>query len=260
MKDFLDLHGRILVADDEKVNVDFFKVMLTKIGFEVEVAMDGEEVLEKVRLFRPRSRSSRPAHAENERFPGGRNAQEDNQTKDIPIVVLSAVNDIKEKVDLLGLGIEDYITKPFNFIEIIARIRNILRSNVLKNEIEMRRRDSRLLCDLDAALKQFLGAAEERAEGILSHLASLRKRLAQAGGEERSSSTAASRRQGHGREREETPRVSRAVSRFSKRRAHRNPRRARRDGNARSGLSCLSHDGRGSVRRQLPLPFSPGRY
>lgn len=185
MKDFLDLHGRILVADDEKVNVDFFKVMLTKIGFEVEVAMDGEEVLDKVRSFAPDLVLLDLLMPKMSGFQVAETLKKDDRTKDIPIVVLSAVNDIKEKVDLLGLGIEDYITKPFNFIEIIARIRNILRSNVLKNEIELRRRDSRFLCDLDAALKQFLGAAEERADVILSHLASLRKRLAQAGGEER---------------------------------------------------------------------------
>jgi CheY-like chemotaxis protein len=185
MKDFLDLHGRILVADDEKVNVDFFKVMLTKIGFEVEVAMDGEEVLEKVRSFAPDLVLLDLLMPKMSGFQVAETLKKDDRTKDIPIVVLSAVNDIKEKVDLLGLGIEDYITKPFNFIEIIARVRNILRSNVLKNEIELRRRDSRLLCDLDAALKQFLGGAEERAEGILSQLVSLGKLLVQAGGEER---------------------------------------------------------------------------
>jgi CheY-like chemotaxis protein len=185
MKDFLDLHGRILVADDEKVNVDFFKVMLTKIGFEVAVAMDGQEVLEKVRSFAPDLILLDLLMPKMSGFQVAETLKKDDRTKDIPIVVLSAVNDIKEKVDLLGLGIEDYITKPFNFIEIIARIRNILRSNVLKNEIELRRKDSRLLCDLDAALKQFLGAAEDRAEGIVSHLTSLRKRLAHMGEEER---------------------------------------------------------------------------
>ena len=185
MKEFLDLHGRILVADDEKVNVDFFKVMLSKIGFEVEVAMDGEEVLEKVTSFAPDLVLLDLLMPKMSGFQVAETLKKDDRTKDIPIVVLSAVNDIKEKVDLLGLGIEDYITKPFNFIEIIARIRNILRSNVLKNEIELRRKDSRLLCDLDAALKQFLGAAEERAEGILSHLTSLRTRLTRVSEEER---------------------------------------------------------------------------
>jgi DNA-binding response OmpR family regulator len=178
MRDFLDLHGRILVADDEKVNVDFFKVMLTKIGFEVEIAMDGQEVLEKVGSFAPDLILLDLLMPKMSGFQVAETLKKDDRTKEIPIVVLSAVNDIKEKVDLLGLGIEDYITKPFNFIEIIARIRNILRSNVLKNEVEMRRKDSRLLGDLDAALRQFLGAAEDRAEGILSSLASLRKRLA----------------------------------------------------------------------------------
>jgi CheY-like chemotaxis protein len=185
MKDFLDLHGRILVADDEKVNVDFFKVMLTKIGFEVAIAMDGQEVLEKVSSFSPDLILLDLLMPKMSGFQVAETLKKDDRTKEIPIVVLSAVNDIKEKVDLLGLGIEDYITKPFNFIEIIARIRNILRSNVLKNEVEMRRKDSRLLGDLDSALKHFLGTAEDKAEGILSSLKSLRKRFADGGGKDR---------------------------------------------------------------------------
>jgi DNA-binding response OmpR family regulator len=147
--------------------------------------MDGQEVLEKVGSFAPDLILLDLLMPKMSGFQVAEKLKKEDRTKDIPIVVLSAVNDIKEKVDLLGLGIEDYITKPFNFIEIIARIRNILRSKVLKNEIEMRRKDSRLLCDLDAALKQFLSTAEDRAEGILSALASLRKRLAQGSAEER---------------------------------------------------------------------------
>jgi len=185
MRDFLDLHGRILVADDEKVNVDFFKVMLTKIGFEVEIAMDGQEVLDKVGSFAPDLILLDLLMPKVSGFQVAEKLKKDDRTKEIPIVVLSAVNDIKEKVDLLGLGIEDYITKPFNFIEIIARIRNILRSNVLKNEVEMRRKDSRLLGDLDAAVKQFLGSAEERVEGVLSSLKSLRKHFAPSSAKDR---------------------------------------------------------------------------
>lgn len=177
MKDFLDLHGRILVADDERVNVDFFKVMLSKIGFEVETAMDGQEVLQKVDAFAPDLILLDLLMPKMSGFQVAETLKKNDRTRDIPIVVLSAVNDIKEKVDLLGLGIEDYITKPFNFIEIIARIRNILRSKVLKNEIELRRRDSRYLGDLDAALKSFLRGAGDTADRLLMCLSSLRKRL-----------------------------------------------------------------------------------
>ena len=57
------------------------------------------------------------------------------QCPGLKLRVFVSIDDIKEKVDMLELGIEDYITKPFNFIEILARIRSILRSKFLKDEI-----------------------------------------------------------------------------------------------------------------------------
>ena len=48
-----NLNGKILIADDEVINVNFFQVMLTKLGFSVDVAYDGEEALEKVNSFAP---------------------------------------------------------------------------------------------------------------------------------------------------------------------------------------------------------------
>ena len=174
MKEFSGLQGKILVADDEKVNVDFFKVMLSKIGFDVEVAYDGQEVLDKVEPFSPDLIILDLLMPKISGFDVAKILKKEEKTKEIPILVLSAVSDVKEKVDLLGIGIEDYITKPFNFIEIIARIRNILKAKALKGEVELRRKDSKLLGELDVAMKHFLARAPAQAEEVLSSLEALR--------------------------------------------------------------------------------------
>jgi DNA-binding response OmpR family regulator len=127
--------GKILVVDDEKVNVDFFQVMLNKLGFEVATAYDGEEALGKVNVFKPDIILLDLIMPKLSGFELTTILKKDAKTKHIPIIILTAVDDIKEKVDMLELGIEDYITKPFNFIEILARIRSILRSKLLKDEI-----------------------------------------------------------------------------------------------------------------------------
>ncbi|MCK5570714.1 MAG: response regulator, partial [Spirochaetes bacterium] len=127
--------GKILVVDDEKVNVDFFQVMLSKLGFEVDTAYDGEEALKRIKVFNPDIILLDLIMPKLSGFELTNILKKDEKTKHIPIIILTAIDDIKEKVDMLELGIEDYITKPFNFIEILARIRSILRSKFLKDEI-----------------------------------------------------------------------------------------------------------------------------
>jgi len=159
MEKIIDLHGKILVADDEKINIDFFQVMLTKLGFSVEVAYNGEEVLEKVKEFAPDLILLDLLMPKLSGFQVAEILKKNNETKDIPIVVLSAVSDIKDKVDMLELGIDDYITKPFNFVEILARIRNILRSKSLKNEISKLEGKFRSFSGLESYLRIFLEKA-----------------------------------------------------------------------------------------------------
>ncbi|HOX93139.1 MAG TPA: response regulator, partial [Spirochaetales bacterium] len=59
---------------------------------------------------------------------------------DIPIIMFSALDDVKDKVEGLELGADDYITKPFNFAEVLARIRAVLRTHDLIRQIENRER------------------------------------------------------------------------------------------------------------------------
>jgi DNA-binding response OmpR family regulator len=68
--------------------------------------------------------------------------EEYREFADVPIIMFSAMDDVKDKVEGLELGADDYITKPFNFSEVLARIRAILRTRELVGQIE--RREARL--------------------------------------------------------------------------------------------------------------------
>jgi len=118
---------KILVADDDEMSVEFFDVMLSKLGFIVQRAGDGVEALEKVRQFKPDlilldNIMPRMSGWELTRLLKG-----DPLYQDIPIIMFSALDDVKDKVDALELGVDDYITKPFNFSEVLARVRAALR-------------------------------------------------------------------------------------------------------------------------------------
>jgi DNA-binding response OmpR family regulator len=158
--------GKILVVDDEKVNVDFFQVMLSKLGFEVDIAYDGETALQLVKASKPDLILLDLIMPKLTGFELSKKLKGDSHTKDIPIIILTAIDDIKEKVDMLELGIEDYITKPFNFIEILARIRNILRSKRLKDEILRKEKKLCVIKRLEGRMEQFISDVKKYALGL----------------------------------------------------------------------------------------------
>src|SRR5208283_4007198 len=75
---------------------------------------------------------------------------------DTPIIMFSAMDDVKDKVEGLELGADDYITKPFNFSEVLARIRAVLRTRELIHQIE--RREARIRIS-DEIAQRVLGYA-----------------------------------------------------------------------------------------------------
>jgi len=137
----MDDKKRILIVDDEQINLEFFDVMLSKLGFKVEKAENGFEALEAIKRSKPdlvildnvmpklsgwevtRLLKTNEAYAEY---------------SDIPIIMFSAMDNVKDKVEGLELGADDYITKPFNFSEVLARIRAVLRTRDLIRQIEYR--------------------------------------------------------------------------------------------------------------------------
>jgi DNA-binding response OmpR family regulator len=132
---------KILIVDDEQINLDFFAVMLGKLGFDVEKAEDGEEALEKVRKFRPDLvilDNIMPKLSGWEVTNILKTEPEFSDVRNIPIIMFSAMDDIKDKLEGFELGVEDYITKPFNFSEVLARIKAVLRHKDLADQIVQR--------------------------------------------------------------------------------------------------------------------------
>jgi DNA-binding response OmpR family regulator len=159
--------GKILVADDEKVNVEFFEVMLSKLGFSVEVAYSGEEVFEKLKGFDPDLIILDLLMPKMSGFQVAKKLKANNRTREIPIIILTAVSDIRDKVDMLELGIEDYIMKPFNFIEILARIRNVLRVGALRDELKSYEKKMEYLEGFEESLNRFLKKTQSLSQNLV---------------------------------------------------------------------------------------------
>ncbi len=78
-----------------------------------------------------------------------------DQYKNIPIIMFSAMDDVKDKIEGFDLGVEDYITKPFNFSEVLARIKAVLRNKELANQIRTREHRISLIETLNKSLVYF---------------------------------------------------------------------------------------------------------
>ncbi|MDR0623743.1 MAG: response regulator [Treponema sp.] len=139
----MNTRKKILIVDDEKINLEFFEVMLSKLGFIVEEANDGVEALEKVQGFLPDLILLDNLMPKMSGWEVTKTLKSDPQYSRIPIIMLSALDDVKDKVAGFELGIDDYITKPFNFSEVLARIRAVLRNRELFAQIAVR--ESRLI-------------------------------------------------------------------------------------------------------------------
>ena len=138
----METQKKILIVDDETINLDFFDVMLSKLGFSVEKAIDGVEALEKIKKFFPDLIILDNIMPRMSGWELTKIIKNDVKFKDIPIVMFSALDDVKDKIQGFELGIDDYITKPYNFSEVLARIRVVLRNRELYAQIVVR--ESRL--------------------------------------------------------------------------------------------------------------------
>ena len=122
---------RVLVVDDEKLIVKGIRFSLLQDGMEVDCAYDGEEALE---LAKNNEYDLLLLDIMLPKMDGFTVCQQIRDFSDVPIVMLTAKGDDMDKILGLEYGADDYITKPFNILEVKARIKAIMRRTGRKEE------------------------------------------------------------------------------------------------------------------------------
>ena len=136
----------ILVCDDDKQIVEAINIYLTGEGFNVIKAYDGYEALE---LLEKNEVNLMIVDVMMPGLDGIRTTLKVRETSSIPIIILSAKSEDTDKILGLNIGADDYITKPFNPLELVARVKSQLRrytqlnpnsstGKAAKNEISIR--------------------------------------------------------------------------------------------------------------------------
>jgi len=118
---------KILIVDDEKPISDIIKFNMTKEGYEVVTAFNGREAIE---LFEAEKPDIIILDLMLPEIDGLEVAKTIRKTSSVPIIMLSAKDSEFDKVIGLELGADDYVTKPFNPIELIARAKSQIRRYV----------------------------------------------------------------------------------------------------------------------------------
>ncbi|MEA5579347.1 response regulator [Anabaena sp. UHCC 0451] len=128
----------ILIVDDKLENIKFLSDFLSKHNYQVRKAINGQAALMAVKTLAP----DLILLDINMPGMGGYEVCEflknDSQTSSIPVIFLSAVNDVTDKVKAFQVGGIDYITKPFYLDEVLARIQTQLKIKHLQQELENR--------------------------------------------------------------------------------------------------------------------------
>jgi two-component system, OmpR family, alkaline phosphatase synthesis response regulator PhoP len=114
----------ILVVDDEKNIVQLARLYLSNEGYRVEEANDGKQALEKARAVNPDLIVLDIMMPE---MDGLSVCKELRKTSNVPVIILTARDDDIDKIVGLEVGADDYVTKPFNPRELVARVKAVLR-------------------------------------------------------------------------------------------------------------------------------------
>ncbi len=169
--------ANILVVDDTPSNLRLLSTMLSQNNYSVRCVVNGEMALEEVRIACP---DLILLDIQMPRMNGYEVCQELKkmpETRDIPIIFLTALDDSRDKVKAFAVGAVDYMTKPFQGEEVLARIKNHISTRNLQKQLEQQNaileQEIRDRTSIQIALARSKEEAEAAARGKSEFLANM---------------------------------------------------------------------------------------
>jgi len=129
-------HSTVLVVDDNPQNVELLQAFLESLPVKVFTANDGVEALNAVETHRPDLILLDVMMPRMSGFQVCRKLKNDPKTKDIQILMVTALNELGDVEQAAESGTDDFISKPVNKFELLTRVKSLLRVRHLKSELE----------------------------------------------------------------------------------------------------------------------------
>ena len=163
---------KILVVDDDENICELLRLYLEKDGYDVQIALDGEAALEKFRHYNP---DLILLDIMMPKKDGMHVLQEIRKTSDVPVIMITAKAESFDKLQSFDFGTDDYIVKPFDAKEVLARIKAILRRSTNAAEEKLRIEYDNLIIDkvsFEVRIKGKVVEMPPKELELLFHLAS----------------------------------------------------------------------------------------
>lgn len=128
--------NKILIVDDEPFNLDLLEQELSDQGYVIERANDGAEALQKVPSFLPDLILLDYMMPKMNGIEVVKQLKQDERYKGIPVILLTAKASQEDKVKGLDAGADDYVVKPFESFELLARVRSMMRIKEMHDSLE----------------------------------------------------------------------------------------------------------------------------
>lgn len=126
----------ILIVDDNPQNVELIQAYLESLNCTAHTAVDGVEALEMVEKCRPDLILLDIMMPRMSGFEVCRRLKADPKTRDIPIIMVTALNELGDIERGVEAGTDDFLSKPVNKLELVTRVKSLLRVRHLKSELE----------------------------------------------------------------------------------------------------------------------------
>jgi len=128
--------NRILIADDNQTNVELLETFLLDLNCEIEFAYDGAETMEKVSSFQPDLILLDVMMPKLNGFEVCKKLKSCPETSQVMILMVTALNELGDIERAVEAGCDDFLSKPVNKVELLKRVRNMLKLHSMTDELE----------------------------------------------------------------------------------------------------------------------------